>query len=83
MCEGFCNKEDVPSPKSHDHPLIDPEIMEEPSVKFIGFPIHVGVELKSATGNGFARAVTLIEPLQPAVSVTVTPYVPAVLTVIV
>jgi hypothetical protein len=47
--------------------------MEDPSVKFNGFPKQEGTELKSATGNGFVNAVILMEPLQPALSVTVTP----------
>ena len=51
--------------------------MDEPSVKLKAFPSHAVVELKSATGVGFTTAVILIDPLQPPVSVTFTPYVPA------
>jgi hypothetical protein len=75
---GFCAVEIPPSPKAQFHEVIDPEVEDDPSVKDVELPSQTEVAEKLETGRAFITALTLMEPLHPRLSVTVTPKLPAV-----
>ena len=70
MLDGFCVVDVFPFPKLQFHELGGPV---ERSVKFVGTPIHTGLELKLATGGVLLEPTVIVSIwLHPLASVIVT-----------
>ena len=59
------------SPKFQPHPVTEPGVTVDPSVKQVVSPKHTGRELKSGVGKGFIKVGSATVSLQPSVLVTI------------
>ena len=78
-CEGFCAAEVPESPKFHNHPLMLPEAMVDPSVKLSVILKQLFDRLKAGTGFGFTTTVLVVLSIHPSavVALSFTIYDPA------